>query len=116
MNHNAGDLNIRAFIENPSTVGSDSGGHTEQYTIVGEIWIGIAAEGGGESEVANRQVATGDFLVSFRRVSVPMTANTTRFRLKETDRVLNLIENPRELVMRGGDFVVRCTEGDQEED
>ena len=116
MIHEAGSLNVKAFIENPSTVGSDSGGHTEQYAIVGEVWIGIAAEGGGESEVANRQVSTGNFLVRFRKVSVPMTAHTTRFRLKESDRVLNLIENPRELVMRGGDFEVRCTEGDQEED
>lgn len=108
MIHEAGSLNTKAFIENPSTIGSDSGGHTEQYTIVGEVWIGIAAEGGGESEVANRQVESGGFMVKLRRNS--LVTSKSRLRLKQDGRVLNLSEPPRDPDGRGGDWVVMCHE------
>jgi len=106
--HAAGDLNLRAYVENPTTVGSTSGGHTEQYTIVGEVWIGIAAEGGSESEVANRQVESGGFMVKLRRNS--LVTSKSRFRLKHDGRVLNLAEPPRDPDGRGGDWVVMCNE------
>lgn len=106
--HAAGDLNIRAFIENPSTVKSDSGGHTEQYTIVGECWIGVEATGGGESDVANRQVESSGFMVKLRRNS--LVTSKSRLRIKSDGRVLHLDEPPRDPDGRGGDWVAMCHE------
>jgi len=116
MNHAAGDLNVRAFIENP-TVTTDDYGETQTLYVAGpEIWIGVNAASGNEGDVANRQVAVTEFVVKLRKTSFMFEANRTRFRLKNDGRILNLVEVPRDPDGRGGDWEVRCQEGDQEED
>lgn len=111
MIHQAGQLNIRAILENPETVESVSGQWTEQYVAVQEIWIGIAAEGGGERMIADQMTAIGTFVVKMRRNS--LITNRTRLRLKESDRVLYLQETPREAIERGGDWIAMVSEQQQ---
>lgn len=111
MHHSAGDLNIRAFVENPVTVTTDSGDHSEQYTAIGEIWIGIEAGDGGERMIADQMTAIGVFVVKMRKNS--LITNRTRLTLKHSGRVLYLQETPRDPDGRGGDWVAMASEQQQ---